>query len=120
MKKHVRRQMVPIGKSVGAKPAQRLGKAKAKKGARTNAEEALSCAQVDQRQRVDSRIDLSDIIDFIRKSNPRMAQVLVKKLWGYPNSVIALTEHLNVRTVERLFEAARDIIRGAFQGMLPG
>lgn len=108
---------MPVAKSV---PAPKRRPRPARKAKRVDVLDLETAKPVDPWEAVDRRLDLGDILAFIRGINPKIGQVMSLALTGLSSRQIASTMGLAHKEVDRAFSAARDILRGSFQGMLPG
>ncbi len=119
MKKHVRSQMVRI-QSLAGKAKVGPAKVKPGMGAKSNQDEALNGHGVaDPIQRLDTELDLMHMIGFIRRFSPSMADVLLKRMFGFSTAETAMAMCLDKRRVERLYRSAKAILNAAFRGTFP-
>lgn len=120
VRKHVRKQLVQVSGAQSAHARNARRPKPNRKAKRVVVPDLSVAAAVDPWAQVDRRLDLGDILTFIRCINPKIGQVLSLALTGLSTRQIASEMGLAHKDVDRAFSAARDILRGSFQGMLPG
>ena len=117
MKKKLRKQLVLVGDI--HPPAKLVLKARRTKKAKLVELPVEDMAATDEREKLDRKIDLDSMLEFMAARHREMFRVMRLRSHGYTNAEIAKIEQVEERHVYRLQADARAFLATHFPGMFP-